>query len=436
MKSIDETKRFGLTQSLLDAVKSVVQAEADDNRSVDQINASKIALKASAQAAALAAGVGKPTSPGEDDMEPEDVPVDAEPEKEVDIDDAELSASNLDPVDDAENDKDFDDREDQDIDNDGDVDGSDEYLHKRRAATDDAIDAEDEEDQEEGLYADDEDPSDEDSEEEDDGDNDININIDNDGDDDEEDEEESDEDEGDDEAEEDPEANDVPPEMDSDDEADADAEDGEGEDEDGDVETRNIGDMSDDEIEQELAMRRKKSKDEEEVEVNPQMEAYLRTISGDVRKRKIVEGTVNSVGKDYKSTKSGEKSYDTTKVQTGVASNLPKKGEKPAEVGVAGNVDEDDDVNRYPDGSVIGPTGDPDGRSATKKETLSPKQKKLDVNKDGKISGDDLAKIRASKKEQLMASKSYYENKYGNRWETVMDKVAEKLANEACMKRK
>jgi len=47
----------------------------------------------------------------------------------------------LDPVDDKENDKEFKDREDKDIDNDGDVDSSDEYLHKKRAATDDAIDA-------------------------------------------------------------------------------------------------------------------------------------------------------------------------------------------------------------------------------------------------------------------------------------------------------
>jgi hypothetical protein len=46
----------------------------------------------------------------------------------------------LDPVNDKENDKNFKDRKDKDIDNDGDVDSSDEYLHKRRAATDDAID--------------------------------------------------------------------------------------------------------------------------------------------------------------------------------------------------------------------------------------------------------------------------------------------------------
>ena len=46
----------------------------------------------------------------------------------------------LDPVDDKANDKKFKDRKDKDIDNDGDVDSSDEYLHKKRAATDDAID--------------------------------------------------------------------------------------------------------------------------------------------------------------------------------------------------------------------------------------------------------------------------------------------------------
>jgi len=46
----------------------------------------------------------------------------------------------LDPVDDKANDKDFKDRKDKDIDNDGDVDSSDEFLHKKRAATDDAID--------------------------------------------------------------------------------------------------------------------------------------------------------------------------------------------------------------------------------------------------------------------------------------------------------
>ena len=46
----------------------------------------------------------------------------------------------LDPVNDKENDKPFAKRKDKDIDNDGDVDSSDEYLHKKRAATDDAID--------------------------------------------------------------------------------------------------------------------------------------------------------------------------------------------------------------------------------------------------------------------------------------------------------
>ena len=46
----------------------------------------------------------------------------------------------LDPVNDKENDKKFKNRTDKDIDNDGDVDSSDQYLHKRRKATDDAID--------------------------------------------------------------------------------------------------------------------------------------------------------------------------------------------------------------------------------------------------------------------------------------------------------
>ena len=46
----------------------------------------------------------------------------------------------LDPVNDVANDKKFKDRKDKDIDNDGDVDSSDEFLHKKRAATDDAID--------------------------------------------------------------------------------------------------------------------------------------------------------------------------------------------------------------------------------------------------------------------------------------------------------
>ena len=53
---------------------------------------------------------------------------------------ANLGEKKLDPVDDKANDKKFKDRKDKDIDNDGDVDSSDEYLHKRRAATDDAID--------------------------------------------------------------------------------------------------------------------------------------------------------------------------------------------------------------------------------------------------------------------------------------------------------
>jgi hypothetical protein len=45
-------------------------------------------------------------------------------------------AKKLDPVDDKANDKKFKDRKDKDIDNDGDVDSSDEFLHKRRKAID------------------------------------------------------------------------------------------------------------------------------------------------------------------------------------------------------------------------------------------------------------------------------------------------------------
>ena len=58
----------------------------------------------------------------------------------------ELEEKKLDPVDQKAVDKDFDDRKDKDIDNDGDVDDSDEYLHKRRQAISKAI--EDEEDEE------------------------------------------------------------------------------------------------------------------------------------------------------------------------------------------------------------------------------------------------------------------------------------------------
>jgi len=383
MKSIEETKRFGLTQSLLDAVKSVVAAEAEDNRSVDQINASKVALKAAATAQALAANVGKPTAPGEDDMEPEDVPVDAEPEQEMPID------SDLDPVDNDEVDKDFDDREDQDIDNDGDVDDSDEYLHKRRAATDDAIDAADEEDIDINVQDDDEDEDDDESEDEDEGEDDE---ADDEG---EEEDDEEDEDEVEIPDDSEPEADDAEgePEMD-------DAEDSEDdEDEEEPVKTREVGDMSDDELEQELAMRKNKSKDKEEVEVNPQMEAYVRKIHGDVSKRRIVQ---EAVKEPY---------------AVGMAQAMKSTGDEPP-------------LKK----STITKAHDI-AKAVAKKEELSPKQKKLDVNKDGKIGGDDLAKIRASKKEQLMANKSYYESKYGNRWETVMDKVADKMAKESSWKK-
>lgn len=51
-----------------------------------------------------------------------------------------VSEKKLDPVNDKELDKKFKDRKDKDIDNDGDVDSSDEYLHKRRKAINKAID--------------------------------------------------------------------------------------------------------------------------------------------------------------------------------------------------------------------------------------------------------------------------------------------------------
>jgi hypothetical protein len=63
----------------------------------------------------------------------------------------ELEEKKLDPVNDKENDKEFKDRKDKDIDNDGDVDSSDEYLHKRRKATDDAIDSKKEEKEEDEV---------------------------------------------------------------------------------------------------------------------------------------------------------------------------------------------------------------------------------------------------------------------------------------------
>jgi len=49
-------------------------------------------------------------------------------------------AKKLDAVDDKANDKKFTDRKDKDIDNDGDVDSSDEFLHKKRKAIDNEID--------------------------------------------------------------------------------------------------------------------------------------------------------------------------------------------------------------------------------------------------------------------------------------------------------
>jgi hypothetical protein len=212
-KSLISENRFGLTQSLLDAVKSVVTAEAGDNKSIDKINASKLALKASKEAARLAAEIEKD--------------------------------SKLDPVDDDEVDKDFVDRTDKDIDNDGDVDDSDEYLHKRRAATDDAIDAKKDK------------TSDED----------IDINV-MDDDDDEDEKSDADDEKSDDEDEVDDEKSDDEDEVDDEK---SDDEDEKSDDED-EVDTRKIGDLSDDELEKELEYRKNKSDDKEEVDTNPKVE--------------------------------------------------------------------------------------------------------------------------------------------------------------------
>lgn len=61
-----------------------------------------------------------------------------------------LEAKKLDPVDKKALKKDFDDRDDKDIDNDGDVDDSDEYLHNRRKAVSKAVKKED---QKQFIYA-------------------------------------------------------------------------------------------------------------------------------------------------------------------------------------------------------------------------------------------------------------------------------------------
>lgn len=61
-----------------------------------------------------------------------------------------MDEKKLDPVDDKALDKKFKDRKDKDIDNDGDVDSSDEYLHKRRKAVDKAIERDKSKKEEEG----------------------------------------------------------------------------------------------------------------------------------------------------------------------------------------------------------------------------------------------------------------------------------------------
>ena len=86
--SIEEGKTYGLTQSLLDAVKGVLNADNTNDTSDDGDEMDKVQPKALK--------------------------------------------------------KKFDNRKDKDIDNDGDVDDSDEYLHKRRKAVSKAIDKEEE----------------------------------------------------------------------------------------------------------------------------------------------------------------------------------------------------------------------------------------------------------------------------------------------------
>lgn len=85
MSAFGTEKNFGITDSLLDAVRGVVQnKEQEEDQVIDQT---------------------------EEELE-----------------------EKVDPVNPKAVKKDFDDRKDKDIDNDGDVDSSDEYLHKRRKA--------------------------------------------------------------------------------------------------------------------------------------------------------------------------------------------------------------------------------------------------------------------------------------------------------------
>jgi len=59
----------------------------------------------------------------------------------------------------------------------------------------------------------------------------------------------------------------------------------------------------------------------------------------------------------------------------------------------------------------------------TKSEELSPKQKKIDHNKNGKIDGHDLAMLRAKKKnEELELSKESVEEAFGN-WQVKTNKI-------------
>lgn len=96
---LDEAGRFGLTQALIDAVRDVVKHEKDGNDKDEKATVKK------------------------------------EKEKEKD-------SEKLDKADPKQAKKDFKDRDDKDIDNDGDTDKSDEYLHNKRQAVSKAMDAE------------------------------------------------------------------------------------------------------------------------------------------------------------------------------------------------------------------------------------------------------------------------------------------------------
>ena len=111
------------TGSLEEAIKAAVSSELDEERSYTVVHVKKgkevIKAKSSYDAAKKFAQMkGLKNTSG----------VDAHLMEEVELEEK------LDPVNKAAAKKKFDDRKDKDIDNDGDVDSSDEFLHKRRKA--------------------------------------------------------------------------------------------------------------------------------------------------------------------------------------------------------------------------------------------------------------------------------------------------------------